>query len=355
MNRFNYFIATALLSASIVFLSGCKNRESPRVAGPVNVEVDVVGSDSNSGGSADGNFSGTVMSGEEALVSFSVPGTITSIQVKEGQKVTKGQLLAKVKSESLVEERNIAAAELEQVRDVYTRLKKLHDQNALPDVKWVEVQSKLKQAENAVSLADRAVSDAYLTSPISGYISEKLADEGQSVLPAQPVLKIVNIGDLQIAIYVPEEEINRYDKNTSAEISFDALDGLTVSGQLAAKDIVADPMTRSYKVKFNIPDADGKILPGMIGKVKVAGLDSAKVDRRSDIFVVPSQAVLLSADNRQFVWVVKNGKAARKFVATGKLRTEGVAVDSGLVSGDSLIVAGMQKVSEGTHVAPIIK
>ena len=66
--------------------------------------------------------------------------------------------------------------------------------------------------------------------------------------------------------------------------------------------------------------------------------------------MVPSQAVLLSADNRQFVWVVENGKAARKYVTADEFRTDGVAIESGLAPGDTLIIAGMQKVSTGTPV-----
>lgn len=354
MERFRYLIEVVALSSCISLLSGCEHHDTTTQAPPAKVEVTVIGSDTHAGNVGTQSYSGTVVSAEEALVSFSVPGNITNIYVKEGQKVAKGQLLAKVKSETLNDERNIAAAELDQVRDLYRRLKILHDQNALPDVKWVEVQTRLKQAENAVAIADKAVNDASLTSPISGYVAEKLADEGQSVLPAQPILKLVNVDNLQIAISVPEEDINRYGSNATADVAFDALGSMKVKGKLASKDMVADPLTRSYRIKFDIPDGGGKILPGMIGSVNVCACDSAYAAQEGSVIVIPSQAVLLSADNRQFVWVVKDGKAARKYVTASELRSEGVAVSSGLAPGDSLIVAGMQKVSSGTEVTPIL-
>lgn len=354
MQRFHYRIGMALLSVGILLLSGCKHKDSPRPAEPIRVEVEVMGADAGAGAASATSYSGTVLSAEESLVGFSVPGNITHIYVKEGQKVAKGQVLARVKSESLNDEREIAVAELEQVRDLYNRLKILHDQNALPEVKWVEVKAKLKQAESAVALADKTVNDASLTAPISGYVAEKLADVGQNVLPAQPVLKIVNINDLQLAISVPEEDINKYKEGTKATVRFDGLDNLTVEGTLAAKNIVADPLTRSYKVKFNISDPQGRILPGMIASVDVPRQGNVFVANEKNAFVVPSQAVLLSFDNKQFVWVVKDGKAQRKFVTANELRPQGVAIDSGLASGDSLIVAGMQKVSVGTSVTPIV-
>ncbi|MDE7419188.1 MAG: efflux RND transporter periplasmic adaptor subunit, partial [Muribaculaceae bacterium] len=74
--------------------------------------------------------------------------------------------------------------------------------------------------------------------------------------------------------------------------------------------------------------------------------------KQSEI-ILPSQAVLLSSDNHQFVWVVKNGKAQRKEVVADELSANGVYVRSGLVQGDSIIVAGMQKVSTGTEVAVV--
>ncbi|MDE6742020.1 MAG: efflux RND transporter periplasmic adaptor subunit [Muribaculaceae bacterium] len=343
-----------MLSGTIVLtviLTGCKNQDKPTAEAPVRVNVEVVG---NKGTSADSlSYSGTVEASEESTVSFSVPGTITKVYVEEGQKVSKGQLLAQVKSESLVNSRNIAQAELEEARDAYQRLKKLHDADALPDIKWVEIQSKLKQAENAATLADRAVSDASVHAPISGYIAQKFASDGQNVLPAEPVVKIVNLNTLQFAISVPENEIASFGPNTSAVVRFDVEGKPEVTGKIGSKSVVADPLTRSYTVKFDIDGANGKILPGMIGSVVVSGLTNDSTTVYAPEVTLPSQAVLLSSDNHQFVWIVKKGKASRKEVIADELSADGVIIRSGLVPGDSVIVAGMQKVSTGTDVTVV--
>lgn len=337
--------------ALTIILTGCKNHDKPVAEGPVRVNIEVVGSN---GKNREGNtYSGTVEASEEATVSFSVPGTITKVYVEEGQKVTKGQLLAQIKSESLVNSRNIAQAELEEARDAYQRLKKLHDADALPDIKWVEIQAKLKQAENAAALADRAVGDASIHSPISGYVSQKFANDGQTVIPAEPVLKIVNLNTLQISIPVPENEIASFGPQTTAVVKFNIEGNPEVNGKLGNKSVVADPLTRSYAVKFNIDSAEGKILPGMIGSVYVNGLQNDSSSIKTTEVTLPSQAVLLSSDNHQFVWVVKNGKAQRKEVIADELSADGVYVKSGLAEGDSVIVAGMQKVSTGTNVAVV--
>lgn len=357
MIRFNSTKSVvAALSATVMslsVLSGCRNKDTATLMAPAKVDVAVM--DGGGSGYAGKVYSGTVDSDQSSIVSFSVPGTITKLYVKVGQKVGKGQLLAQVKSESLVDASNIAQAELEEARDAYQRMKKLHDANALPDIKWVEVQSKLKQAENAAALGRRAVGDASLHSPIAGYVSEKLSDEGQTVIAAQPVMRIVNIDDMQIAISVSEDEISDFGDDCMAAVTFDALDSLEVKGRLSRKGVVADPLTRSYTVKFGIPNPDGKILPGMIGSVKVFKDKEEGTKSRDASFILPSQAVLLASDNRQFVWMVKDGRAVRKFVTADEFSSDGVLVKNGLSRGDSVIVAGMQKVSTGTEVSATVK
>ncbi len=351
--RFNYLssIGLSAILGLTPILFGCAKKEKATVTGPVRVNVEVAGNSATNPSSQ--NYSGTVEAANSSTVSFSVPGTITKIYVDEGQRVNKGQLIAQVKSENLINSRNIAQAELEEARDAYQRLKKLHDANALPDIKWVEIQAKLKQAQNAAELADRAVGDASIHSPISGYVTQKFANDGQTVIPAEPIVKIVSLNNLQVAISVPENEISSFTSSTSATITFDVPESLKITGKMSHKEVMADPLTRSYTVKFNIDNAGGKILPGMIGAVLIDGLEKDSTKYSNTEITLPSQAVLLSSDNHQFVWVVKDGKAERKEVVADELSVKGVTVKSGLTPGDSVIVAGMQKVSTGTAVSVI--
>lgn len=340
-------MAGALALAVAALFTGCKHTEKAQVAGPVRVTVQPV---SLSSYQSRALFSGTVETAETSTVSFSVPGTITGIYVEEGQHVTKGQVLARVRSGNYVNAGNIADAELAEARDAYARLKKLHDADALPEIKWVEVQNKLKQAENAAEMSKRAVSDATLHSPVSGVVSRKIANVGQTVIAAEPVLQIVTVSDIRINVSVPESEIGGIAEGQKATVSFRSLGIYSISGKVVRKSVVADPLTRAYTVKISIPTADGRILPGMVGDVILASAQKTDSVTATDV-LLPSQAVLLGADNRTFVWVVEGGKAARRFVRADELSQGGILVTEGLSAGDSVIVAGMQKVGTGTPVA----
>lgn len=345
----NYIFKTPVMIAlGALVLPGLNScglkKEKITAAPPVKVEVLAV---SQSDVADSRTYSGTIESGDGSEVSFSVPGTIKNIYVAPGQKVSKGQLLADLEDASLVNSANIADATLAEAKDAYARLKKLHDANALPDIKWTEMQSKLTQAENAAAMAHRAVKDARIYAPVSGIIAEKTADVGQTVIPAVPVMKIVALGDVKVSISVPENEIAAMKPGREATVAIDALDGETRQAVLTEQGVVANPLSRAYDVKFRISNADGKLLPGMLCSVKLA--PQADVEEHTSI-VLPPQAVLLSADNRNFVWLANGGKAQMRYIEQGGITADGIIVSSGINPGDSVITAGMQKVSNGTEI-----
>lgn len=349
MTNYKGVTAFIAITISVLLMSGCGKKEKPTPLPPVKVTVEAV-SPHNSG--HDIVYSGTVSASNTTSVSFVVPGTITALYANEGEKVSKGQLLGKVRSGDYENAKNIAEAELAEAQDAYQRLKKLHDANALPDVKWVEIQQKVAQAKNAVEMADRALNDATLHSPVAGTVSRRLADVGQTVLSVQPVYEIVSTDELTIDIPVSENNISKISVGDKAQISFDGQAIGDLEGKVIRKSVVADPLTRTYAVKISLPHLQGKILPGMVGSVK---FNEEANDSLSPIMVLPSQAVLLNSDNRNFVWVVKDGKAHRRFVVADELAAQGVIVKEGLVPGDSVIVEGMRKVGNGTQVIALTK
>lgn len=344
----NHVIPTFIAAViAITGLNSCGLKKEKIVEAPP-VKVTVLPVTANSIGS-ERTYTGTVTTGDGAEVSFTIPGTVKKIYVTEGQTVNKGQLLAELKDDNLINAYNIAKATLDEAQDAYNRFKQLHDANALADIRWVEVENTLKQAQNAEQVAARAVTDAKAYAPVSGIVAKKSIDVGQTVVPAVPVISIVALGDVRVSIPVPETEIAAMADGQKAKVTVQALDNLELEGTLTEKGVVANPLTRAYDVKFSVDNKSGRLLPGMICSVKLEGGTSAT---SAPAIVLPSQAVLLSADNRNFVWVADNGKASQRFITASDITAEGIVVSKGLAAGDSVIVAGMQKVSEGTEIEP---
>lgn len=334
------------VAAMGAMLSSCGfKKEKTTVIPPVKVDV-IAAAGGNESGSR--KYSGTVESSDGADMSFTVAGTLKGIYVEPGQKVSKGQLLAEIDAGTLRDAYQVAEATLSQAQDAYNRLKKLHDANALPDIQWVDVQSKLRQAESAAAIARRAIGDARIYAPVSGIVSEKLSEVGQTVAPGVPVVKIVSIGDVKVNISVPESEIGAMKRGIKANITANSVDAGVLEGTLTEQGVVANPLSRTYDVKFKVSNSSGILRPGMLCDVTVI-LPESSEDMNESI-ILPASSVLLSSDNRHFVWLAKKGKAEQRFVTVGTLLPQGVEITNGINRGDSVIIAGMQKVCTGTKI-----
>lgn len=345
LKSYGCLVIAISLGASLI-VAGCK-KENVKPTPPPPVKVKIMEVTGKTQGTSR-EYSGTIAAAESTTVSFSVAGTITDLYVKQGDKVVKGQVLGKVKNGEYLNAYNIAEAQLAEARDGYDRLKKLHDANALPDVKWVEIQQKLKEAENMAEMAKRTLDDATLHSPTNGTVSNKLADVGETVVPVQPVYEIVSTSDLNVEISVSENELADFEAGQKALITFENSGINPVEGKVSQKAVVADPLTRTFTVKIDLPTQNGKLLPGMLANVRVERNENSPQEFQG--IEIPSQAVQLNDDNRWFVWLMVDSVAQRRFVTADELTSTGVIVTSGLNPGDKVIVEGMQKVGTGTIV-----
>lgn len=338
------------VAALAIATTGCKKEETKAEAmPPLRVKTMAVAPTEMAGSSS---FNGTIEESSGTTVSFAAAGTLQSMYVSAGERIAKGQLIGTIDDTTLRHAYDIAKIAVAEAQDVYDRMKALHDSGSLPDIKWVEAENALRSAQSAEAIAKKALSDARLYAPISGYVSEKFADVGQVVAPGVPVVKIVSIHPVKVNVSIPENEISNIALGAGATITVSALGGETFHGVVSDKSVEANPLTRSYDVKIKVDNANGSLLPGMICDV-VLDLPSADGKDSSKAIVLPNSAVLLDSDNQNFVWLAKNGVARKQIVSVAGMVDNGLVISGGLASGDSVIVAGQQKVGNGTKVVPI--
>ena len=337
-----YFMCSVLL----LFTVSCKKKEKEKTREELRVETAVA---SKSAVNTGRSYSGVIEESSGTVLSFKVPGTISNLYVDAGSRVAKGQLIARLDDSSLQNSYEMAKATLATAQDTYNRMKLLHDANSITDMKWVEVENALKTAQSACNISKNTLNDARIYAPFSGVISEKFADAGSTAAPGVPVVKLVEISPLKARISVAEKDVSEFNMGAPGIITVEAADGLTVDGKVTDKGVSADPLSRTYDVKFLIPNPDGRLLPGMLCNV------SLKTDDAVEGLVIPVTAVLLDDGNQSFVWTVRDGKAHKQVITLGAYTDTGVMVDSGLAEGDLYVTAGMQKISEGMSVKPVNK
>lgn len=329
------------VSASLA-LAGCQVKEE-KTGGPSPVRVKVM-KVALSEQKTSGRFSGTVEEAAGTPLSFSVMGTVNAVSFRLGDRVEKGQLLASLDATSVRSSYDAAKAALVQAEDAYRRMKELHGKGSLPEIKWVEVQSKLQQARSMEEMARKNLKDCKLYAPFSGVIADKSVEVGQNVIPGMAVGKLLGVSRLKVKISMPESEIASVSLHQKAEIVVPALGSRRFSGMVSEKGIMADPFSRSYEVKIDVADAGGDLMPGMVTEVRLAGADGGTA------VIVPARIVQLDEKNRSFVWIDNNGVAEKRVISCGDFAGDGVVITSGLKVEDRIIVEGQQKVCNGTKI-----
>ena len=323
-----------------VCLVACSQKKVQEGTAPLKVKTESVADQSHEAGTA---YVGTVEESTSVAVSFTGMGMVKQICVSEGQRVHKGQLIAEMDKTQAQNALAMAEASYKQATDALERMRQLHENKSLADMKWVEVQSKVEQAEASLSAAKKMLKDCEIHAPIDGIVGKKWVSAGETALPSQPVLTILDIKTLKVKVSIPEKEISTIKHDTPSFISIEAIGNNSLEGGKIEKGVVADALTHTYDIRIALPNPDGEILPGMVAKVYLHG-DSIQG------MYLPVRSIQQSADGKHFVWVVEGGKAHRKDITMGKTMGNRIEVLSGLDKDDRVITNGYQKVSEGTIV-----
>ena len=338
-------IINATICLSILLLiTGCNQGSLEKDAGNEVVKVEVC-EVSPVSTSQKGHYSGTTEEKNGTLLSFSTAGTIRSMNVRLGDHVQEGTLIGVLDDAAARSSHAAAAAALTQAEDAYRRMKLLHDKGSLPEIKWVEVQSKLEQARSMETLARKQLDDCQLRAPYAGTIAEKTGEAGQNVIPGQSVAKLVSTGNVQVKISVPETEIGRIRTGQAGQIRVAALGGKAYAATITERGVTANALSRSYEVKLNVSGAGNELLPGMVCEVTLA------TEGESTAYVLPEHIVQLDEKNRTFVWKDNGGKAEKCYITCSDFESDGVVVTEGLQAGDRVIVKGQHKVCNGTPVS----
>lgn len=327
--------------SGLLMVCSCGDKKETKSVQPVKVRVEQVRMTDVNG---EQGYSGTVEEVSGASLSFSGSGTIKRILVSAGQTVGKGQLIAELDETTMQNAYELAKAQLEQAQDSYDRMKQLHDAGSLPETQWIQTESQLKQAKAQEQIARKSLTDTRLYAPFGGYILEKNAEIGQTAAPGMPIVKLVNISSVKVKVAVPENEILKIKQGGTMQVRVAALGGETFYGRVTEKGVGADAVSHTYDVKATIQNPQGRLLPGMIVDAFTNYVEGVKA-----IFI-PATTIQLADDNKVYVWIVKDGKASKRLIETDGETIQGVKVVSGLEEGTQLIVAGQQKVSEGTVV-----
>jgi RND family efflux transporter MFP subunit len=284
-------------------------------------------------------------------ISSNMPNRIKQILVDEGQRVSAGQkvvVLDDVNTFSYETQVDNARANLKNVEVNYNRALELFKIGGGTKQQVDAMEIQLVNAKNALAQAERTLRNArentVLTSPISGVVTARNYDPGD-MTGNLPILTVARVQPVKIVINVTESELPRVHKGMPADIRFDTYCDELFKGVVSTVMPTVDPQSRTFGVEITLANADGKVLPGMFGRVT---LNLGKADR----VVVPDKAVVKQqGSGNQYIYVYNSdGTVSFNQVQLGQRLGSEYELLSGVEPGSQVVVSGQARLANGVKV-----
>jgi len=313
---------------------------------------------------------GTVRATQSAQLSSQVMGTITRVNVHEGDRVRRGEVLIAIDEAQQraayaganaglqVSQEGIAAADADYAlaESTMKRYQMLYDKKSVSPQEFDEVKNKLAaakarrdaahagrtQAEAGVSQASTAMGFTRIRAPFDGMVVAKLADAGAIATPGVPLLLVEDPSHFRLEATVDESKMGAVRLGEAVPVVIDALGGQAIAGKVVQMVPAADPASRTFTVKIELPP-NTQLRSGLFGR--------ARFPRGQRESVVIPQTAVISRGQLQAVYVVgKDRLASLRYVTLGSALAQQVEVLSGLQAGDQVVAQPGDRELSGKQV-----
>ncbi|MCK5688106.1 efflux RND transporter periplasmic adaptor subunit [Myxococcota bacterium] len=286
---------------------------------------------------------GVAKASQSTRLSTSAGGKIDWMGVDVGDRVKKGQLLAKIAADLAKARLAQAQAQLTSAKSQYERLKKLHarDLASLANLQKAEVA--MRGAEAAAAMSQIHARDALMVAPHRGYVASRFASAGEQAAPGAPVLEIAELDPIKVTIQVPEKDLPFIQPGLAIQAHADAFPNEVFEGEVSRIGVLGHKFSRTMEVEVVIPNPDTKLRPGMLARIRLTRriIENIPVVRRDAI---------IEDDQGRAVFLEEDGQVRRVAIELGPVEGDKVAVTQGLHEGDLLVVTGQRFLTHGEAV-----
>ena len=279
-------------------------------------------------------------------------GILSRIYVKEGQRVNKGQILAKIDDGGLSQQLAQMQIQTDLAKTTFERQARLWEQKIGSEIQYLQAKSNYEAQSKMVSQLEQQIAKTSVRAPFSGTIDDIISEQGTVVASGQtPLMLLVNLDDMYIETDVPETHITNVTKNKNVIVELPIL-GKTINTKIRQAGSFINAANRTFKIEVSIPNKDKTIKPNLTAKLKINDYTNPKA------ILIPHSIISENANGEQYVYVIKdrNGKLGvteRVIIETGKAQDSIIEVLEGLKSGTEIILEGARSVKDGQTVEVI--
>ena len=286
---------------------------------------------------------GTLRSNESVIIAPEIAGRISELDVKEGEKVAAGTVIALL--DQTVYQAQIAQIEasLALSKINYQRAIDLLQKNYGTAKSKDEAEEKLREDQASLVLAEAQLAKTRLAAPFDGVLGLRKVSIGQYLSPGDAIVNLEQIDPLKVDFRVPEAYFAIVQVGQTIALDIDALPGKQFTGTVYAIDPLLDQNGRAIVIRARIPNPDSRLKPGLFVRVSLI------YATRDNAIMIPEQSVVPIGD-KKFVFTVVDGKAKQVAIRTGERVKTMVEVVEGLKPDDVVVTAGQIKIRDGASV-----
>ncbi len=349
---------TVFVLSMLLLVSACDEKQKTQVEEPLRPVRTIIASASD--GLTGRDFPGIVIAENRADLAFRVAGKLKELLVKEGDEVTKGQVIARLDQTDFKIQLKGKQASYDKSKANFTRSAKLLEPGHISQREFDEMKANYSTAEAQLKAARQNLIYTELKAPFDGGITKIYVDNFEEVMAKGKVATLQDLKSMEVEIDVPESLMIRAKRGESTRniyATFDAIKDKKFPLTFREVSAQADETTHAYKIRLSLPVIENyTILPGMTATVAVDNVKTADAREDGDDIIVPSHAVMEDSKGR-FVYIAEPESASsmigvihRRDVTISQLTNSGLVVTSGLEQDDLVVVAGMSKMQEGLRV-----
>ncbi len=290
-------------------------------------------------------INGSLEAVREAMISPEINGQLKKIHVSKGQRVERGQPVARLNTSVLENNIEELKTNLNLARTVYKRQKSLWDQQIGSEIQYLEAKNAYESLRSRLGSLESQLEMAILHAPLSGIVDEIFLREGELAVPGSPVMQIVNLDRMYVNADVSETFLPKIDPANNVILRFPAFPEFEASVPVHRIGNVINPENRTFRLQLRIDNPGERFKPNMVASLNIKSFSE------DDVIVIPTMLikqdiqghfVYTAQQNNNGTWV-----AHRSYIERGADSEGRTMIKSGLKEGDLLIVQGHNQLTEG--------
>ncbi len=292
---------------------------------------------------------GNVETNQNVVLNAEYSGVLTTIYVKEGQQVSKGQRLAKIDDGGMSSQVAQQEAQLALAKTTFERQENLWNQKIGSEIQFLQAKTNYEAAKNATQQMRSQLGKTVVTAPFSGVVDDIISDPGQVVTPGQtPIIRLVNLSDMYVKASIPETYLTNIKKGTRVKVNLASINE-EFTGTVRQVSNYINPNNRSFDIQIEIPNKDGLVKPNLIATVKVNDYTA------ENAITIPENILQENAAGETIAYLYQPvndsiGVAKRIILEIGLSYENHTQVLSGLKKGDTIIKEGAKNLRDGQKV-----